>query len=130
MRALKWTAFGVVALLTFIAIFLAVFDWNLLRGYIGEKVTEKTGREFTINGNLDVDFLPFPPRIHVEKLRLANAEWGTAKTMLDIQQLDFSINLFSLLKGDIVLPQVSLGGSQILLEKSADGKRNWILDQK
>ena len=130
MQILKRTAVSVVTLIAIPAIFLAVFDWNLLRGYIGEKVTEKTGREFTINGDLNVDFLPFPPRIHVEKLRLANAEWGTGKTMLDIQQLDFSISILSLLKGDIVLPDVSLADSQILLEKSADGKRNWILDRE
>ncbi len=128
MRILTRTVIAVAALAAIFAIFLALFDWNLLRGYIGEKVTEKTGREFTINGDLDVNFWPFPPRIHAEQLRLANAEWGTGKTMLDVQQLDFSISLLSLLSGDIVLPEVSLAGSQILLEKSADGKRNWILD--
>ncbi|MEO5572941.1 MAG: AsmA family protein [Gammaproteobacteria bacterium] len=130
MRTWKWIAVVIVAFIAVIAIFLSVFDWNLLRGYIGAKVTEKTGREFAINGNLDVDFLPFPPRIHAEQLRLANAEWGTGKTMLDIPQLDFSIRLLSLLKGDIVLPEVSLSDPKVLLEKSADGRRNWILKRQ
>lgn len=130
MRIFKWTVVVVAVLIVFLAIFLTVFDWNLLRGYIGEKVTQKTGREFTINGNLDVDFFPFPPRIHAEDLRLANADWGTGKTMLDIRQLDFSVSLLSLWKGNIVLPEVSLVDPQILLEKSIDGKRNWILKQE
>ncbi len=130
MRTLKWTAIVVVALGAVLVIFLSVFDWNLLRGYIGAKVTEKTGREFSIDGNLDVDFLPFPPRIYAERLRLANASWGSSPTMLDIQKLEFSISLLNLLKGDVVFPEASLSQPQILLEKSADGKRNWILDRE
>lgn len=129
MKIFKKTAVGIVAVIAIFVIFLAMFDWNVLRGYIGEKVTEKTGREFSINGDLDVDFFTFPPRIHAENLRLANAAWGTGSTMLDIHRLDFRINLIDLLKGDVVLPKVALSGAQILLEKSADGKRNWILGQ-
>lgn len=127
LNKLKWTVIVFATLVAMGVIFVALFNWNLLRGYISDKVTEKTGRALTISGNLDVDFLPFPARIHVEQLRLSNATWGTDETMLDIQQLDFSISLLSLLKGDIVLPEVSLTGAHILLEKSADGKRNWIL---
>ena len=130
MRTFKWTVVVVAVFIAACGIFLTVFDWNLLRGYIGEKVTQKAGREFSINGNLDVDFLPFPPRIHAEDLRFANAEWGTDKTMFDIKQLDFSVSLLSLLKGDIVLPEVSLVEPNVLLEKSADGKPNWILSRE
>ena len=116
MRTLKWTAIVVVALGAVLVIFLSVFDWNLLRGYIGAKVTEKTGREFSIDGNLDVDFLPFPPRVYAERLRLANASWGSSPTMLDIQKLEFSISLLNLLKGDVIFPEASLSQPQILLE--------------
>lgn len=130
MQIFKWIALVVAALLVGLAIFLAVFDWNSMRGYIGEKVSQKYGREFTINGNLDVDFFPFPPRIHAEQLRLANADWGSGDTLLAVEQLDFSISLLNLLKGDIVLPEVSLVGGEVLLEVSTDGKRNWIMDQQ
>lgn len=41
-------------------LFLIFFDWNLLRGYIGEKVAERTGREFSIDGNFAVDLWLFP----------------------------------------------------------------------
>ncbi|MEO5702363.1 MAG: AsmA family protein [Gammaproteobacteria bacterium] len=130
MRTWKWIALIVVSVIALLVIFLAVFDWNSVRGYIGAKVEEKTGREFSIDGDLDVDFLPFPMRIHAQRLRFANAPWGTDKTMLNIRDLNFSISLLSLLKGDIVLPEVSLADPKILLEKSADGKRNWVLDRE
>lgn len=130
MRILKWTAIIIIALVAALAIFVAVFDWNSTRGYIGEKVSQMYGREFRIDGNLDVTFFPFPPRIHAEQLRLANANWSTDDTMLEVERLDFRISLLNLLKGDIVFPEVSLSGGDVLLEVSADGKRNWVLGQQ
>ena len=81
-RTFKWIALVIVTLLVGLAIFLAVFDWNSMRGYIGEKVSEKYGRKFTINGNLDVDFFPFPLRVRAEQVRLANADWGMANYLV------------------------------------------------
>lgn len=130
MKLVKWTAIIIVGISIVLGLFVAFFDWNLLRGYIGEKVTERTGREFSINGNLDVDLWPFPPRVIAQDLRFANAAWGTEPRMLNIEQLDFSIDIGSLLKGTIVLPHMALVAPEIVLEKSRDGKRNWIFGKE
>lgn len=116
--------FGVLFALAVIAILL--FDWNLLKPYVERQVTEKTGREFMIRGDLDVS-LSLNPRISVEGLSLANAEWGTEQPMLAVDKLSFRIDLWKLLLGDIVLPEVAISHPKIILEKSADGKRNWDL---
>ena len=130
LRIIKWVAIVFLVVLTALVIFLSVYNWNSMRGYIGEKVSEKYGRKFTINGNLEVDFFPFPLHVRAEQVHLANADWGTGGDMLDLQKIDFSLSLLSLLKGEVVLPEVSLTDPQILLEVSPDGKRNWILDTK
>ncbi|MEO7464664.1 MAG: AsmA family protein, partial [Nitrosospira sp.] len=44
--------FSAVFALVVTTIFL--FDWNMLKPYVERQVTEKTGREFLIQGNLDV----------------------------------------------------------------------------
>lgn len=116
--------FGVLFALALITILL--FDWNLLKPYVERQVTEKTGREFMIRGDLDVS-LSLNPRISVEGLSLANAEWGTEQPMLAVDKLSFRIDLWKLLLGDIVLPEVAISQPKIILEKSADGKRNWDL---
>ena len=116
--------FGVLFALALTTIFL--FDWNLLKSYVERQVTEKTGREFMIRGDLDVS-LSLNPRISVEGLSLANAEWGTEQPMLAVDKLSFRIDLWKLLLGDIVLPEVAISQPKIILEKSADGKRNWDL---
>ena len=105
---------------------VALFDWNLLRGFVERKVTERSGRQFSIGGNLNVH-LGLTPRIQMEKIKLANAAWATEPKMLDIDALEFTVSLKDLLHGDIVLPEVALSHPTVALEKSPDGKRNWIL---
>lgn len=130
MKIFQWTAISIAVFVVALLVFLTFFDWNLLRGYIGEKVTERTGREFSIDGNLDVDLWPFPPRIYVERPRFGNAPWGTEPTMFTAERLDFSIDIGKLLKGKIVLPQVAVTAPEIVLEKSANGEHNWVLNDQ
>ncbi|MBA2658040.1 MAG: AsmA family protein [Nitrosospira sp.] len=103
-----------------------LFDWNMLKPYVERQVTEKTGRKFLIQGNLDVS-LSLNPRISAEGLSLANADWGSEQPMLGVGKVAFRISLLDLLKGDIVLPEVSISQPKIILEKSEDGMRNWDL---
>lgn len=116
--------FGIFFLL--IVIFVIWFDWNMIKPYAERQVTEKTGRQFSIRGDLNVS-LSLNPLISVEGISLANAEWGTEQPMLDIGNASFRISLWDLIRGDVVLPEVSISRPRILLEKSADGKRNWDL---
>lgn len=116
--------FGIFFLL--IVIFIIWFDWNMIKPYAERQVTEKTGRQFSIRGDLNVS-LSLNPLISVEGISLANAEWGTEQPMLDIGNASFRISLWDLIRGDVVLPEVSISRPRILLEKSADGKRNWDL---
>jgi uncharacterized protein involved in outer membrane biogenesis len=119
---------GIAFLLLVIAFFIW-FDWNMLKPFIERQVTEKTGREFTIRGNLDVN-LSLNPLISVEGLSLANAEWGTEQPMVAVDKVAVRISLWDLLSGDIVLPELSITRPRVLLEKSMDGKQNWDLKKE
>lgn len=129
MRVLKWTAATFAIIIVALAVFLFAFDWNLLRGYIGEKVTSQTGREFSIAGDLDVR-LGLPPRIHAEQVRLENADWGTEPRMLDLAAVDFTIRLLPLFRGEIVIPEAAFTQPNIVLEKNARGEGNWKLSRE
>jgi uncharacterized protein involved in outer membrane biogenesis len=129
MRILKWTAGTIAVLVIAIVVFIFAFDWNLLRGYIGDKVTAQTGREFSIGGDLDVR-LGWPPRIHAEQVRLQNAPWGVEPYMLDLPVVEFTIRLLPLLRGQVVFPEVAFSRPVIVLEKNASGEGNWELTKE
>ena len=116
-------------LLILVVAFLIWFDWNMVKPYVERQVTEKTGREFIIHGDLDVK-LSLNPLVSAEGLSLANADWGTQQPMLVVRRFQFRISLLDLLSGHVVLPEVSVSQPEILLEKSADGKRNWDLKKE
>lgn len=127
-RGLRVTLWVVATIAVAIVILLIFFDWNMLRGYVERKTYEQTGRTLSIAGNLDVD-IGWVPRVRAEKLRFANAEWGTEPAMVEVEALEFTLRLGDLLHGAITLPEVTLDKPTVVLEVDAEGRRNWKLEK-
>lgn len=117
--------FGALALGT---LALASFDWNLARGWIAAQIKSKTGRDLTIDGNLQVHPFSLNPRVSAGRVTLGNAEWGEHRPMLTADRIEFSVSLPRLMEGRIVFPEVSLRAPAVLLERDREGRRNWILN--
>jgi AsmA protein len=126
--SLKWIAGLALALIALPVLFVAIFGWNWLRGPIERLALEKTGRELTIGGDLDVDFGWPHPRIHAGAVTFANPSWATEKQMLAAEAFEVSIDLPQFVQQRIVLPEVRLRRPVIFLEQGTDGRRNWLLD--
>lgn len=109
--------------------FLVLFNWNAARGPVANFVSDRIGRELTINGDLSVRF-SLPPTIRAEKVTLANADWGTEPNMLEVEVLEFRISLWNLIRGKVVLPAATLTRPTIIVEKNLDGELNWALGPK
>src|SRR4051812_25586487 len=113
---MRWVAGSLGVFLLIVAagaIVLALFDWNHARGWISDKVKERTGRDLVI-GELDVHPFSLHPRIHAAQVTLSNAEWGEKQPMIDADTVDFSVALLPLIVGRVVLPEVALGEASVL----------------
>lgn len=108
-----------------LVLLLAFFDWNWLRGPIGRMVSASTGREFRIDGNLDVDY--FPLEVHAERLYFGNASWSDEAAMAQVQRLDMQVRFWPLLAGKVVLPELALDQPRLRLERNSQGVGNWAL---
>jgi AsmA protein len=125
-RALKWI--GGVVLVLFVALALVLtFGLNALRKPITRAVTEATGRELAIEGDLKPVWSWLHPRIRAERVSFANADWGKADYLLNAEAIEASISVLPLFTGRIVLPEVHLQRAELSLEQDADGRKNWIL---
>ncbi len=129
-RSLKWIAGSLLALIMLMAGFVAIFDWNWLRGPIERMTLEKTGRELVIGGNIEVRFGWPSPHIHTGAVTFANPDWAREKQMVAAEAMDITIDLAQLLRRNIVFSEVSLVRPVIFLERSPDGRRNWLLDMQ
>jgi uncharacterized protein involved in outer membrane biogenesis len=88
-------------------------------------VSNLTGREFRIDGDLDVDFIPL--EVRAGKLYLGNANWAGEPVMARVQSLHLRMRFWPLLAGRVTLPLVEVEGARLHLERSAQGVGNWVL---
>jgi AsmA protein len=125
-RALKWIGGAVFVLFVVVALFFA-FGLNALRGPISSAVTKATGRELVIEGDLKPVWSWVHPRLRVERVTFANADWGQEDYLVNAEAIEASISVLPLFVGRIVLPEVHLQGADVALERDTEGRRNWLL---
>jgi hypothetical protein len=113
-----------VAALTLL-VFLLLFDWNWLKGPVQSLVKAQTGRDFVIDGDLDVD-LGRITTVRAEKLSFANAAWSKQPSMATAERAELQVELLPLLfRWQVRLPLVRLDTPDVRLETGPDGSGNW-----
>ena len=120
---------GVVVALPLLAIgaaFAAVFvilPRMDLADRAAARLTTALGRGVTIES---VQVTPgLTTTVTLRGLRLANIEGGSAPHMATLQSLRAVLDIMPLLRGLVVLRQVEGEGFDLLLERTADRRRNW-----
>ena len=116
---------ALAVLLLALAVLIAIWDWNWFKGPIERKVTRETGREFHIDGNLDVD-LGRTLTITADGLRFANAAWAREQPMASLKHLEFDLRLWPLLRGRFDIPRIVLDTPEVNLQRGEDGLANWV----
>jgi uncharacterized protein involved in outer membrane biogenesis len=126
-RARFTTAWILLAIAAAIAVLVAVFDWNWLRGPLASYLSHRTGRAVAIDGNLRVE-LSRTPRLIAEAVSFGNAPWSTEPVMARAERVSLRLDLLSLWHRPVVLSDVVLSRPEIVLEKDDGGRANWHLD--
>jgi len=137
-RPLKITGWILLAIIAAVILFLMLFDWNMLRPYINRKVSETTGREFAIRGDLDVTFqrernsetgwrryVPHP-HITADNVYMSNPTWSTVGTqMAAAQRVEAGVRILPLLTKDVIITDLRLVNPDIAVQRRADGSNSW-----
>jgi len=122
-RAQKWLVALLIVVLA-LTVFLYLFNWNSLRGFVEHRVSNATGRSFHINGDMEVH-LSWHPRIVVNDIVLSNVDWSDTPDMVKADKVELVIAPFSLFTHRISLPLVHLEKPVIMLERNPAGANNW-----
>ena len=114
---------GVIALA--IVLLILLWDWNWFRRPVERLVEARTGREFRIGGDLDVD-LGRVTTVTLDQLRLGNADWSKQPDMATADRLVLQVEFWPLLLGRVRLPELRLVRPDVWLETGPDGSPgNW-----
>lgn len=127
LRALKWVAGTVLALVALAAIAVELVSWNFLKPVIIDRVGQATGRGAAIAGDVSLSLLP-RPRLSIEGLSLANPDWARHLRFIEIERLQIAPGLAGLLMGRVELAQVDIDAPVIHLIGRSEGPPNWILE--
>ena len=117
---------GLVALIALLAVVIAFFPWDVLRGPVNRYVTNKTGRHFEITRKLDVK-LGRTTRILLDGIEFANPDWAKDPYFVRAQGAEIDLRLLPLFHRRIEMPMVKLSKPELGLQIEADGRRSWAL---
>ena len=100
------------------------FDPNDYKGYIADWVETRTGREFIVEDNLELMFFPWLG-VTTGNVRLGNAPGFGEDPFASVDSLSVSVQLMPLLRRQVEIGTVSLGGLELNLAIDAEGLTNW-----
>jgi len=126
MRFLKFLALGLAGVVLVAGAAVAALSLGgapLIRALIEHQGSTFFGRQIRIE-TLTLSW-GRPTRIVAEHVTVANATWGSSPIMLGIGHLEVEIEPAALLTLKLTMPQLVLDKASLILETSADGKKNW-----
>jgi uncharacterized protein involved in outer membrane biogenesis len=121
-----WWTGGVLGVVVIcVVLFLAWFNWNMLRGPIAREASRMSHRPVRIDGDLKVHLLSWTPSASAQRVWIGNPAWTHGGQLADIGQLTVSIKLLPLLIGRIELPLLDLEQPTISLFRDTSNRVNW-----
>ncbi len=128
MRVLKilgWSLLGVVGLFVLAMLLVAwLVDPNDYKDEVAAAVKEETGRDFELEGDLDLSVFPWLA-IELGPVRLGNPEGFGPGPFVSVQKADVGVRLLPLLRGRLAMRRLKLEGLQLNLVKDEQGRSNW-----
>jgi len=125
-RTLKYSFALLGVLVLSCLLYLLFADLGRHKGRLEGFITRHTGREFAIDGPFRLELFP-NVRLHAERVRFANAAWGSKPQMVQVEHLSAEVGLWSLVSGPVDVHSFELNGVVVLLERQRSGRGNWVL---
>lgn len=118
---------GLVLLLPVLAVGAAVllFDGEALRTRVVAAVERATGRTLTVAGPVRLAW-SLAPAVSMEGVSLANPPGFSRPAMAVVDRLDVQLALWPLLQRRVEIRSLTLTGPDVLLERDAAGRPNWV----
>ncbi len=134
-----WFVVILVLLVAGAIVFVALYDWNRARPWIGERISAVIKRPFAIRGDLSVDWrrveredgtkgwIPWP-HVTARELAVGQPDWKTTGEMAEVDEVAFAVSPWPLLKRTVKVPHVRVSGADVDLQRLSDGRNNWTFE--
>ncbi|WP_449428158.1 AsmA family protein [Rhodanobacter umsongensis] len=135
-KVLSWIVGALLVLIVVVVIVIATFDWNRLKPWLNEKVSQAIGRPFAINGDLSVAWQREPaegglaalvpwPEFTARDIRISNPSWANQPQFAHLDGLRFRLSPLGMLAHRISIPSLQLIQPSVDLERNKRGQATW-----
>lgn len=107
-------------------LWLKSMDPAELRDQLEAALEQATGREVSLAGLPVITLRPLPS-VTLDQVTIANPAWARSAKMLSIRRLSIRPSLRRLLRGKVLLHEISVDGVQLWLENGPEGQPSWRL---
>ena len=111
-----------------VVLFLALFQWNWLRGPLAGEISSRIHRPVTITGDLDVHPWSLSPSATINGLVIGNPSWAGPGPLATLPRLTVQVKLLPLLAGRVELPLVEADRPSVALQIDPGGRSNWVFN--
>lgn len=119
----------VLLLILLFGILLFITKGSFLKDTVADLASAQTGREVVIEGPFQL--YPDPHiRLHAEGIRVSNPDWAEEPQLFQAELLDFRLDLWKLITGDLVFRRFTLDRGRAELERGEGDLRTWIFKQE
>ncbi len=123
-RLLGRLAAGSAAAIAALIIWVFTADLGILKPQVERLLSERTGREFRINGELDV-LVGLNTVVVARDVSLSDAAWADSRNMLEVAHFEVHVDLWTVLSGPITVRLIDIDDASIQLSRSATNEPNW-----
>jgi AsmA protein len=127
-KAIKWgliiCASLVVLVIAVLLIAPAFIDIRDYKPQLEQKVTDATGRPFSVGDDLSLSLFPWAG-ISFSDLRLGNPPGFSEKELVTVKSFEVRVKLLPLISKDIQVKRFILNEPHIILVKNKSGQVNW-----
>jgi hypothetical protein len=135
-KVFAWIAGVLLVVVVVLVVVVATFDWNRLKPFIDDKVSQEIGRPFEIRGDLTVAWRREPgqhglgslvpwPEFTARDIRIGNPDWARHPDFATLDALRFRLAPLPLLAHRVEIPAVQLVHPVADLERDAQGRATW-----
>ena len=115
-----------IAIIVIVVAFGIPIDLSWLRGRIEVTASEALGRSFTIRGPLTL--VPtVPPAAQIEGVHVGNPEGWQEGDLAHLNLARARLRILPLLKGEVLIEEITVDGLQVHLQTNSEGEPNWLL---
>ncbi|MFQ5542536.1 MAG: AsmA family protein, partial [Candidatus Binatia bacterium] len=117
-------AIFVIFMITAVILITVFVDPNNYKDQITATVKDKTGRNLTIGGNIELSFFPWLG-LELGPTELSNAPGFGKEPFVKVSNATIRVKVLPLFKGDVEMNKLILDGLALNLMKNRAGQTNW-----